>query len=98
MGLRKTGSRRGRTVSATRRAALIGRTERKGATAVKNRIRDEITPVLAALYEAWLRCPELRLGQLLVNVVNPTQPCPEVFYVEDATLAKKLKEWKNAGN
>lgn len=71
---------------------------RKEEHVVKNRIRDEITPVLAALYETWVSHPELRLGQLLVNVIHPTEPCPEVFYVEDEVLAKKLKEWKNVGS
>lgn len=52
---------------------------------------DGIDEILAALREAWLRHPEQRLGQLLVNVANPKQPCPELFYIEDQVLLERLR-------
>jgi hypothetical protein len=42
--------------------------------------------VLNALRLVWEEMPDLRLGQLIVNTVKPTEACPELFYVEDAHL------------
>jgi hypothetical protein len=47
--------------------------------------------VLEALMDAWARYPAMRLGQLIVNVVRPENPCPEIFYIEDSQLIKKLR-------
>lgn len=47
--------------------------------------------LLTALREAWLRNPEQRLGQLLVNVANPKTPSPELFYLEDKALLERLR-------
>lgn len=52
---------------------------------------DRSEALLAALREAWLRHPEQRLGQLLVNAANPKTPCPELFYLEDQALLERLK-------
>ena len=49
-----------------------------------------IDDVLAALRAAWAESPDLRLGQLIVNAVRPTNPCPEVFYTEDEALVRGL--------
>ena len=49
-----------------------------------------IDDVLAALRAAWVESPDLRLGQLIVNAVRPTNPCPEVFYTEDEALVRGL--------
>ena len=45
-----------------------------------------IDRVLATIRGAWLKVPDWRLGQLLVNVVEPREPCPELFSVEDDQL------------
>ena len=45
-----------------------------------------IEAVLSALKEAWVRYPDLRLGQLVVIASKPKEPCPEVFYIEDEQL------------
>ena len=50
-----------------------------------------IDDVLAAVRAAWAESPDLRLGQLIVNAVRPTNPCPEVFYTEDDALVQGLK-------
>ncbi len=49
-----------------------------------------IDGILAAIKAAWQKCPDLRLGQLLVNAAAPKQPCPEVFHIEDQVLADKI--------
>ena len=53
-----------------------------------------IDDVLAALRAAWAESPDLRLGQLIVNAVRPTNPCPEVFYTEDDALVCGLKSFQ----
>lgn len=53
-----------------------------------------IDEVLAALREAWLESPDLRLGQLIVNAIRPSNPCPEIFYKEDDELLKGLKGYR----
>ena len=53
-----------------------------------------IDDVLAALREAWLESPDLRLGQLLINAVRPSAPCPEVFYVEDEVMLSGLNGYR----
>ena len=49
--------------------------------------------VLEALMDAWSRHPAMRLGQLIVNVVRPENPCPEIFSIEDSQLMKKLRKF-----
>ncbi len=53
-----------------------------------------IDDVLAALRAAWVESPDLRLGQLIVNAVRPTNPCPEVFYTEDEALVRGLNSFR----
>jgi hypothetical protein len=53
-----------------------------------------IDDVLAAVRAAWAESPDLRLGQLIVNAVRPTNPCPEVFYTEDDALVQGLSSFQ----
>jgi uncharacterized protein YihD (DUF1040 family) len=57
-------------------------------------VRDpaRIDEVLALLREAWLRSPDLRLGQLIYNVLQPGAGSPWLYYVEDDILADLLKK------
>jgi hypothetical protein len=50
-----------------------------------------IDQVLAVVRKVWDEFPNMRLGQLLVNAVRPTEPCPEVFSVEDTVLVRRLE-------
>jgi hypothetical protein len=50
-----------------------------------------IDQVLAVVREIWQRHPDLRLGQLLINAVQPATPCPELYAVEDTALVRKLE-------
>lgn len=52
-----------------------------------------IDDVLTRVREAWIKTPELRFGQLIVNVVAPKVPCPEIFYIKDKDLRGRLDEW-----
>jgi uncharacterized protein YihD (DUF1040 family) len=49
-----------------------------------------IDPILARLRELWQRHPDQRLAQLLVNLANPANPCPEVFHLEDETFLARI--------
>lgn len=51
-----------------------------------------IDDLIEKLWDAWRANPDLRLGQLLVNLIRPGEPCPAVFYFEDAELLKRLQD------
>jgi hypothetical protein len=51
-----------------------------------------IDDILAALRAAWIEAPDLRLGQLIVNVVRPKTPCPDVFHAGDDVLLRGLHD------
>jgi uncharacterized protein YihD (DUF1040 family) len=53
-----------------------------------------IDRILELLREVWTRSPDLRLGQLIVNAVQPRGPCPEVFSIEDTVLARRLERMR----
>ncbi len=53
---------------------------------------DRIDPLLDKLKEVWKRHPDLRLGQLIVVLAKPTEPCPGVFYIEDDVLTERLSK------
>jgi hypothetical protein len=50
-----------------------------------------IDGVLAVVRDVWNRYPDLRLGQLLVNAVQPPEPGSELYSIEDAPLVRKLE-------
>lgn len=51
-----------------------------------------IDEILNELREVWTSNPDLRLCQLIVNVVNPKQSSPEVFYIEDDEFRSRLRK------
>jgi hypothetical protein len=56
-----------------------------------------ITAALETIREAWEANPDLRLGQLVYNAAHSAtdgavQPCPELFYLEDAQLLAGLRD------
>jgi hypothetical protein len=53
-----------------------------------------IEVVLDALREIWLHNPDLRLGQIVVNAIRPTDPCPQIFNAEDDVLLDGLLEYR----
>jgi hypothetical protein len=52
---------------------------------------ERIDGVLAVVREVWQRYPDMRLGQLLVNAVQPSEPCSELYSIEDSRLVRKLE-------
>lgn len=48
-----------------------------------------IDQVLAVVRDVWHRYPGLRLGQLIVNAVQPEEPCSQVYVAEAMTLVRK---------
>ncbi|MBA6414946.1 hypothetical protein H4J50_02850 [Colwellia sp. 6M3] len=48
--------------------------------------------LLETIEKAWAKYPDLRLTQLLVNVIKPSESCSEIYYVEDSKLVKLLNE------
>lgn len=50
--------------------------------------------VIERLYECWLKQPELRLGQLIVNATYEVhQRSGDIFYVEDEELVKLVEDF-----
>lgn len=49
-----------------------------------------IPKILAALEAAWLEAPDMRLGQLLINVAGRT----DLWHVEDDMMLDHLIEWR----
>ena len=47
--------------------------------------------LLHELKKAQARCPDLRLGQLLVNVIG--MPAKDPFYITDRELMEKLEKY-----
>ncbi|QJW96151.1 hypothetical protein [Frigoriglobus tundricola] len=49
--------------------------------------------MIERLRELWHAQPDMRLGQLLVNVIRPGEPCPRIFYAEDTDTETKLAKY-----
>jgi uncharacterized protein YihD (DUF1040 family) len=56
------------------------------------RDRSRIPEMVNLLEEIWNENPDLRLGQLIVSAAKPSEPCPQVFYIEDDVMLVKLKD------
>lgn len=50
-----------------------------------------IRPLLDELEKLWLKHPDMRLGQLIVNV---TPAVRDLFFVEDERLLEAIRTWK----
>jgi hypothetical protein len=55
-------------------------------------VRDpaRIDRILESVRQVWTKYPDLRLGQLIVNAIRPSRPCPQVFYAEDTVIENGL--------
>ena len=56
---------------------------------IKEKFMSQVEPNSA---KVWAKYPDLRLTQLLVNVIKPSESCSEIYYVEDSKLVKLLNE------
>ena len=57
------------------------------------RNKERIPQVLKEIQNIWEQYPDLRLGQLILNVIND----PAAYYIEDDVLIKTLKEFYEVG-
>ncbi len=57
-----------------------------------------IDRMIERLREVWHASPDMRLGQLLVNVIRPSQPCPQIFHAEDTETEAKLARYPALGD
>jgi uncharacterized protein YihD (DUF1040 family) len=53
-----------------------------------------IDQVIEVLREIWQLQPDLRLGQIVVTAVRPSEPCPEIFNAEDDVLLRGLCNYR----
>lgn len=49
-----------------------------------------IEPMLEELKSVWEQYPDLRLGQLICDIV----PEQKLFYIEDDLMLERIKKWK----
>ena len=62
---------------------------------------ERIPELCAVLERAWACYPDMRLGQLIVAAIRPSQPCPQVFAAEDGLTRRgleRLLEQHHAGS
>jgi hypothetical protein len=57
---------------------------------INTNIDEDKQHLLESIANVQAKYPELRLGQLLINVLNLQQPCPQLFHIKDKVLAEKL--------
>ena len=53
------------------------------------RDKHRIDAILTELQSIWMNFPDMRLGQLLLNVSKD----PELYYLEDEELIERLKDF-----
>ena len=53
-----------------------------------------VEQILDVLREVWESQPDLRLGQIVVNAIRPSEPCPQIFSAEDDVLLEGLREYR----
>ena len=53
-----------------------------------------IDVILEELRKFWVKRPDWRLGQIIVNLVR-AQSTSDIFYLEDDMLLQRLREWKD---
>lgn len=51
--------------------------------------------IVNKLQEIWQRNPDIRLAQLVFNVSGATQPCPEIFCLENDKLLCGLDNFES---
>lgn len=51
---------------------------------------ERIEPILSLIREIWIKAPDLRLTQLIMNALNVNY---DPYYIEDDDLEKGLKDY-----
>ncbi|WP_448247835.1 hypothetical protein [Thalassotalea agariperforans] len=68
----------------------------RGSALDEIRLDDAKQHLIESIVNVMAKYPELRLGQLLVNAMPLEQPCPELFYIEDDELVKRLNQQQDS--
>jgi uncharacterized protein YihD (DUF1040 family) len=55
---------------------------------------ERIEQILDVLREVWTQDPDLRLGQIMVIAIRPSEPCQEIFGAEDDVVLEGLKSYR----
>ncbi|MDI9311958.1 MAG: hypothetical protein QM535_17225 [Limnohabitans sp.] len=58
------------------------------------RDKNRIKPILEKIEKLWILDPDLRFGQLVMNIIKPEQSNVEVYYMEDDNLFDKIEKFK----
>ncbi len=58
----------------------------------------QIDSILDELRSVWKENPGMRLGQLMLALVKPSSPCPELFHLPDDQLAHRIQDYKEEMN
>lgn len=56
---------------------------------------NRIKPTLKKIEELWLSNPDLRFGQLVVNIFRAEEEIQKIFYTEDDVFLEKLNEFQD---
>jgi uncharacterized protein YihD (DUF1040 family) len=64
---------------------------------IKEEFMSQVEPnspkeLLEMIDKVWAKHPDLRLTQLLINVIKPSESCSEIYYTEDSKLIDLLNE------
>lgn len=64
---------------------------------IKEKFMSQVEPnsakeLLETIEKVWAKYPDLRLTQLLINVIKPSESCSEIYYTEDSKLIDLLNE------
>ena len=57
-----------------------------------NRTNERISVILNELEDYWMKHPDLRLGQIIVNISNKHGFDNDPFYMEDDVVLRELKD------
>ncbi len=57
------------------------------------REKKRIKIIFSKINLIWEKNPDLRLMQLLINSIQPKDPCSELYYYEDTNLEKQLDDF-----
>jgi hypothetical protein len=49
--------------------------------------------MIEAIFQSWIRCPDLRLGQLIVDAIRSSEIAAPLFYIEDDQLEAAILEF-----
>lgn len=53
----------------------------------------QIDELISDLKDKWKKNPDMRFGQFVVNIIQSSEPCPDVFYIQDERFYEKLKKY-----